>query len=225
MSATTVNRPSAAFTDPSRFDRVGAALAALAAGPLLLAGFLTTVWEDDASTTAYLAAYLVDPARSQAAAVLLHFAYLLFLPVLLGLASVSHAAPRLRAAGLVATVVGAGTLPGLLITDFYALALVQELPLAQAVAVEDRVGTYPGALLIFLPTLVGLALAMALLGAAAWRSGVLPAWSAGLLVASFLAFTLTRGTALWVTLALILALSVAFTDLARRLLRAGGHLP
>lgn len=225
MSATTVTSPGLAHADTSRFDRVGAALAALAAGPLILAGFLTTVWEDDGSTTAYLATYLVDPARSQVAAVLLHFAYLLFLPVLLGIASVSHAAPRLRAAGLVATVVGASTLPGLLITDFYALALVQELSLAQAVAVEERVGAYPGALLIFLPTLVGLALAMALLGAAAWRSGFLPAWSAGLLVASFLAFTLTHGTALWVNVALILVLSVAFTDLARRLLPARGHLP
>lgn len=225
MSAATATSPGLAHAGTSRFDRVGAALAALAAGPLVLAGFLTTVWEDDGSTAASLATYLVDPARSQVAAVLLHFAYLLFLPVLLGLASVSHAAPRLRAAGLVATVVGAGTLPGLLITDFYALALVAELPLGQAVAVEDRAASYPGALAIFLPMIFGLALAVLLLGVAAWRSGFLPAWSAALLIVSFLGFTLARGIPLWVSVALIVALIVAFTDLARRLLRSRGHLP
>jgi hypothetical protein len=202
----------------SRFDRIATGLSMLAAGPLILAGMLTSVWEQDDSLASYLQTYLVDPGRSQLSAVLLHFGYLLLLPALLGLAMVTRDAPRLRAAGLLFGIPALATLPGVLIIDFYDMALAQTLPLDQAVAVAEKVGEYPGTLLFFLPTMVGLVLSFVLLGVAAWRAGFVPWWSAAVLVVGVTLMTMHRGAGLVFTVIEVGLLTIGLSDIGRRLL-------
>ena len=208
----------------SRFDRRATGLSMLAAGPLILAGMLTSVWEQDDSLASYLQTYLVDPGRSQLSAVLLHFGYLLLLPALLGLAMVTRKAPRLRAAGLLFGIPALATLPGILIIDFYDMALAQTLPLEDAVAVAEKVGEYPGTLLFFLPTMVGLVLSFVLLGIAAGRVGFVPWWSAALLVVGVTLMTMHRGAGLFFTVVEVGLLTVGLSDVGRRLL-SGSPVP
>jgi hypothetical protein len=200
------------------FDRIATGTSMLVAGPLILAGLLTGVWEKDDSVAAVMQTYLVDPTRSQVSAVLLHFGYLLLLPSALGLAIVSHEAPRLRAAGLVCAMIGLSTLPGLLVIDFYGLAMVHTLPLEQAVRVEEQVGTYPGTLVIFLPTMAGLVLSFVLLTVAAWRVGFAPWWSAMALMTGLVALTTIRYRGLTVVTVAAALLLVGLVDLSRRMI-------
>ena len=114
-------------------------LAAVIAGPVVtLAGMATTPWESEKTTAAYQAALAAHPTQGQIACVLLVFGY-----ALLGLANFTvlrHtvAAPRvLRAITYVLCFFGATILPGMVLVDFYDLALATELPAAQGVAVAD----------------------------------------------------------------------------------------
>jgi hypothetical protein len=163
--------------------------AALAgSGVLMLAGMAATPWEDEATTASYLEAIGSAPTQGQIAALLLHFGYLLLVPALFGLFALTRAhGGKLRAIGGVLAVVGLVTLPGLLVVDFYSIALYDQLPLEQAVAVEDRTAELFGAVVMqltgALPGLIGFTLVLA----AAWRAGVLPVaapavWFAGWIV-------------------------------------------
>lgn len=210
---------------PSRFDRLATGLAALAAGPTILAGMFLGVWEADETVRAYLQTYLVDPDRSQLSAVLLHFGYLLLLPALLGLAAVTRAAPRLRATGLVFGMLGLSTLPGLLVVDFYDLALAQTLPLDQAVAVVDATEQYWGPLVLFIPTMLGILLAVVLLSVAACRVGFLPWWSAALLIAGIALLTFVRGGGLTTAVISTAVLGLGLTDAGWRLIRSASAAP
>ena len=126
------------LTYPRRFSRLIAAFA-LIVGPLVvLAGMIATPWEDEATTASYHDALAAHPGQAEVAATLLHFGFLLLLPAALG-----HHAPRpprhaeARAHRRPAGRLGLATLPGLLVTDFYDLALAQALPRAQSVAIAD----------------------------------------------------------------------------------------
>jgi hypothetical protein len=202
------------------FDRIATALSMFAAGPLILAGMLTGVWEEGDTTAAYLETYLVDPGRSQLSALLLHAGYLLLLPCVLGLAMVTRDAPRLRAFGLSFGILSLSTLPGLLIIDFYDLALAQTIPIEDGAAVLDRVGEYPGLLLMFLPTMAGLVLSFALLALAAWRVRFTPWWSSALLFLGLTSLVVVRGAPLPLVVAEAAALTLGLWDVARRLLTA-----
>jgi hypothetical protein len=76
---------------------------------------------------------------------------------------------------MVLTVLGSST-SGFLALDFYDLAVGQSLPLSQAAAISDKVGSYPSALMILLPSNFGLLLAMILAAATAWRAGMVRPW-------------------------------------------------
>jgi hypothetical protein len=157
----------------------------LGAGVLTLAGMAATPWEEETSTAAYLEAIGSAPGQGQIAALLLHFGYLLLVPALFGLFALTRAhGGRLRAIGGFLAVLGLVTLPGLLVVDFYAIALYETLPLDQAVAVEDAAAEQWGAAVLqvtgALPGLIGFTLVLA----AAWRARVLPVaafalWLAG----------------------------------------------
>jgi hypothetical protein len=207
----------------NRFDRVAAGLAMIAAGPVILAGLLTSVWEKNDSLAAYLQSYLIDPDRSQISALLLHIGYLLLVPILLGLAIVSHTRPRLRAAGLTLGLLGGATLPGLLVIDFYDMALAHTLPIGQGVAVEEQVSRYWGTLAIFLPTMAGLVLGMTLLGIAAWRAGFAPWWSMLPFLAGFITTTVSRGGHT-VTIIGIILMTAGLIDLGRRMITSAGRI-
>jgi hypothetical protein len=202
----------------SRFDRVATGLCAIVAGPVILAGMATSVWAPDGSLESLMRSYLVDPTRSQVSAILLHFGYLLLLPAALGLASVTHATPRLRAFGLLFAIPGLATLPGLLAIDFYDLALAQTLTIGQAVAVEEQVNRYAGPYVLIIPTIVGMVVSFACLSIGAWRVRFIPWWTSALILLGNTASAVHRGTTLLPAAIEVGVLTIGLADLGRRLI-------
>jgi hypothetical protein len=201
-----------------RFDRIATGLCAVIAGPIILAGMATSVWAPDESLASLMRSYLVDPARSQVSAILLHFGYLLLLPTALGLATVTHETPRLRACGLIFAICGLSTLPGLLAIDFYDLALAQTLTIEQAVAVEEQVDRYTGPYVLIIPTIVGMVVSFACLSIGAWRVRFLPWWTSALILIGITAMAVHRGTTLLPAAIEVGLLTVGLADLGRRLI-------
>jgi hypothetical protein len=183
---TTVLAPSAlpavAVAPATPFRRRALAATAVAGGLVTTAGFVATVWETGTDKLSYLDSLVVDPLRSQLAAVLLHFGYCAIVPVLLVLGIMTRQRWRVAGnVGLALSMIGALSLPGLLVTDFYDLAIRQNLPADQAVVVSDAAQNLPLALFIAGPMILLTFVGMILLSVAAWRAGFFH-WTAGLLV-------------------------------------------
>ena len=119
------------LSDPRRFSRIVAAVALILAPIITLAGMLATPWEDEATTASYHDALAAHPGQAGIAALLLHFGYLLLLPAALGIMHLARrSTPKVAHIGGILAVIGLATLPGLLVTDYYDLALAQNLPRA-----------------------------------------------------------------------------------------------
>ena len=86
-------------------------------------------------------------------------------------------AGRLSATGLVLSVLGAG-LSGLLVTDFFDLALARQLPLGTAARVSDAAKQLPLGAVLAKPTAIAAIIVLVLLVLAAWRAGWIPWWPA-----------------------------------------------
>ena len=123
------------ITFPSR--RLTAA--ALVGGALVMGvGFAVTPWETERTTVAYHDALAAQPTRAQVAAILLYASYLLLAMAAFGLvAAAGGRGGWWTRIGAVVAVVGMVTLPGLLITDAYDLALAQEVGRGTSVRVSD----------------------------------------------------------------------------------------
>jgi hypothetical protein len=158
---------------------------AILAGPLVtLAGMVATPWEPEKTTASYLNALAENPTQGQIACLLLVFGY-----ALLGLANFTvlrHAvtAPRtLRGVTAVLCFFGATILPGMVLVDFYDLALATELSREQGVAVADAASSYGLTAIAMVPALLGFALGMVLVCVTAWKAGFAPVWVAPVLLA------------------------------------------
>ena len=126
------------LSDPRRFSRLVAAFSLIAAPVLVLAGMAATPWETEGTLGAYHDALAAHPQQANVAALLLHSGFLLLLPASLGLMHLARGArPKLAHVGGLLAVGGLATLPGLLVTDFYDLAMAQALPRAESVAISD----------------------------------------------------------------------------------------
>lgn len=196
----------------------------LAAGLVTLAGMLATPWESEQTTASYLSAYVGHETQGQIAAVLLHFGYLLLVPAVFGLiVALREHGGKLRAVGGTLAVLGWATLPGMLVVDFYAMTLVDRLPLEQAVAIEDAAASMPGAAVIgitgALPAFVGLFLL--LLSAA--RAKVVPMAAPALVVAAIV-LTIGAGGVGAAMIGGTVLLLVAFALVARGLAPARDDL-
>jgi hypothetical protein len=194
-----------------------AAIAVLIGGPLVtLAGMLTTPWEKDTTTVSYHDMIAAHPGQSIVAAILLHFGYLLLLPAALALYLIARqGAPKLATAGGILALIGLGTLPGLLVTDFYDLALAQALPHDQSASIADSVSP-AGMIAIALPSIAGTVLGLTLLGAAAWRAGYARGWvPAAIFIGWFL--PLASGTGLVPAAAGAALITLALGSIALRL--------
>src|ERR1035441_7311295 len=86
-------------------------------------------------------------------------------------------AGRLSATGLVLSVLGAG-LSGLLVADFFDLALARQLPLGAAAQVSDAAKQLPLGAVLARPTAIAAIIVLVLLVLAAWRAGWIPWWPA-----------------------------------------------
>lgn len=175
------------LSDPRRFSRLVAVFSLFAAPLLVLAGMVATPWETENTTSAYHDALAADPAQSEIAAMLLHFGFLLLLPASLGLMHIARgAAPKLAHVGGLLAVLGLATLPGLLVTDFYDLALAEALPREQSVPISDAAqGSWAAAVLVIsgaFPVVIGIIV----LAVAAWRAGAVPGAAALLVAAGWL---------------------------------------
>ena len=196
--------------------RRAAGLSLLGAGALTFAGFLVTPWEGPGGTRADLRTIAAHAGQAQAAALLLHFGYLLLVPAAFTLAYLSRRrAGRLSATGLVLSVLGAG-LSGLLVTDFFELALARQLPLGTAARVSDAAKQLPLGAVLAKPTALAAIIGLVLLVLAVWRSGWVSWWPALVIVAGWvLAFS---GTTLLRAGAGSALVFVAFAVLGRRVL-------
>ena len=119
--------------------------AAVVGGLLTAAGFAATVWETGPDKLAYLDSLVVDPLRSQIAAVLLHYGYMGIVPMLLALAAMTRNRWRIGGnIGLALSLPGAFAVTGMLVTEFSIdLAIRQSLPAEQAAAVSNAAGRAP----------------------------------------------------------------------------------
>jgi hypothetical protein len=175
--------------------RSAATTAALLAGPIVMtAGMAATPWESENEITAYQAALAASPDQTQIAAVLLFFGYALMGLAFLSVLRRAGGAPRaLRIPAATLAFCGATMLPGLVVVDFYDLALIQSLPAEQAAAVGERAGDYGLQPVMQVPAVAGLLLGGILVMLCAWRSGLVGGWAPALvaagLVASFAVFS------------------------------------
>jgi hypothetical protein len=166
------------LTDPRRFSRLIAAFA-LIVGPLVvLAGMIATPWEDEATTASYHDALAAHPGQAEIAATLLHFGYLLLLPAALGIMHLARrASPKLAHIGGLLSVLGLATLPGLLVTDFYDLALAQHLPREQSVLISDATQDSWAAAVMGLSAIAPMFFGLIILMVAASRAGITQRWA------------------------------------------------
>lgn len=159
----------------------------LAGAGLFLAGLALTPWETERTTAAYHDALAASAGQSEIAAIVLHFSYLLLAAgafALIGVLGGSRSWWLRIGAALV--VLGATTMPGLLVTDAYDLALAQELSRETSVAVSDAAGETAITAVLGSTAMLGFIVGPILLWIAAWRERVVPGAVPALVVASWI---------------------------------------
>ena len=164
------------INDANNFRRTALGLC-LIVGPLVtLIGGLVAPWEENDTMVAWLRVLAENPLRAQIGAVCFSVGYLLIAVSIFGILNLlrQRAVVLGHLAGIFA-IWGWLTLPGLLVVDFYDLALAQSLDLEQAVTVAERTQEYALAPLIGFSVPLGI-LALALLVVALWRAGFVPVW-------------------------------------------------
>lgn len=190
------------FGDATRFRRTALGLC-LIAGPLVAwIGGLIPQWEAEGeaeeTTAAYLQTLAESPVRAQVSAILLYFGFLLTAVGILGIIHLlRHRSVVLGHIGAVLAIWGWVTLPGLLVTDFYAMSLAEYGNRQDAIAISDRAGSYVGGAILGIPVLLGM-VGLVLLGLALWRAKLAPVWVPVLLLANVVQnFVAPPGTVSW----------------------------
>jgi hypothetical protein len=110
--------------------------------------------------------------------------------------------------------VGATTLPGLLIIDFYDSAIGQVAGVDTTVAVNDAMEAMWGIKAIVVPGMIGFLLALPVAALAAWRAGIVRWWAVVAVVAGIVAF-MGSGVAVWGTALTTVSFAVFAYALAR----------
>lgn len=168
MPTTPVSLPSP--TGDPQWRRPLAALQTAGAA-LFLAGIAATPWEEERTVAAYHDALAASPQQAQVAALLLWAAFALLGAAafaLLGTLGVPRSWPTRIGAACV--VLGATTLPGLLMTDAYDLALAQALPRTESAPISEAVDPmFLSAVLGLAGGMLGLLVGPTILWWAAWR--------------------------------------------------------
>jgi hypothetical protein len=200
-------------TDPApgtRFRRVGGGLSLLAAGTLVAASLLMIPYQNETQAE-YLQTGVDHRSNILWAAVVLHFGYLLLLPAALTLVHLARrGARRLSNVAMVLAGLGAG-LSGIVVVDFYHVALANELPPEQAQRIVEVADGYGQGALIALPSLVGIVLGTILAMTAAWRARAIPLAPVLLTVLGFALFTVFSGDVLlFCTGGVVLAAALAW---------------
>jgi hypothetical protein len=122
--------------------------------------------------------YAANEGVTQLSALSFHFAFVVWAPLVFALVGLvrGRGAWLANVAALLA-VLGATTLPGFLLVDFYDIAIVDAAGGDTWEAVNDRIEELPGATILFITGFLGHFLCLPLALFAAWRGGLLPIWT------------------------------------------------
>jgi hypothetical protein len=160
------------------FRRWALVVLPLLAAVLIVAGVFLDP-DIDASGRELAEEYAANPGVTQLSALSFHFAFVAWAPLVFALVG----AARGRGAWLanvaaILAVLGATTLPGFLVVDFYDIAIVDTVGGDAYEDVTDRLEELPGATVLFITGFLGHLLCLPVALFAAWRAAVLPLWVA-----------------------------------------------
>jgi hypothetical protein len=192
------------------FRRYAAVWAPLISGLLIVAAFFLDP-DIDASGRELAREYAENPGRIQLSALALRFAFAFLIVPTFVLIWLAHGpgAWLANVAGVFA-VLGMTTLPGILLIDFYDVAIYGELGGDAWEQVNDRLEDLPGATFLFLTAFVGFVLAPPTALLAAWRGKVLSWWPAAAVALGEIAGqAIPGGVGLLVLAASLIALTYA----------------
>jgi len=176
----------------TRFRRRAAAATFFGAAAISMAGIVATPFEGKAGEAVYLKSLMDHPKQAMVAATLLHFGYLLFVPVAFVMARLARrGAKKLSYAGISLAVLGSG-LSGLLFTDIYDLSIARHVGTTAGAPISEMQGVPYASLAVVAIALLsslGLTLGLTLLAAAMRRARLAPVWPAiGVFVGFLTAF-------------------------------------
>ena len=217
VSKSTTNR-AAEINAPLRYRRYAVLAAPPLAAVLIVLGFLLD--PDIGGTGRSLArSYAAHPGQIQLSALSFHFAYALFIIPVLALAlPIRSRGAWLANVAFVCAVVGLTTLPGLLVTDFYDVAIYGKLGPDAWQTVNHRLEALPGTSVFLVSTLVGATLAITTALLASSRAHLLPWWPALLfLLAEIGARALPGGIGLLFLALVVAGLTFALLRVDQRL--------
>jgi hypothetical protein len=186
--------PETELPPDTRFRRVGGALSLMASGTLVFASLLMIPYENQ-TVAQYLQTGVDHRTNILWAAVVLHFGYLLLVPAAFTL--IRLARRRNPKTSIVATVLsGLGMgLSGIIVVDFYDVALANALPAEEALRIFELAGSYGQGGLVAAPSVIGMALGINLALYVAWRARAIPVFPLVLSVVGWLVFTFFSGDA------------------------------
>jgi hypothetical protein len=121
--------------------------------------------------------YAENPGREQVSALTFHFAFVMWAPIVFALVGIvrGRGAWLANFAAVLATL-GATTLPGFLLVDFYDIAIYGELGGDAWDQVNDRLEELPGATILFITGFLGHFLCLPVALFAAWRGRLVSIW-------------------------------------------------
>jgi hypothetical protein len=186
--------PAAELVSGTRFRRVGGGLSLLAAGTLTCISLLMIPYEN-VTHAQYLQTGVDHRTNILWAAVVLHFGYLLLLPAALTLVRLARRNnPRTSLVAMLLAGLGSG-LSGIIVVDFYDVALANALPADQALEIWNLAGSYGQGAIVAATSVFGMVLGINLAVFAAWRARAIPVYPLVLSVVGWVVFTLFSGDA------------------------------
>jgi hypothetical protein len=193
------------------FRRVALVAAPLVAAVLIVAGFFLDP-DIDAEGRELAGEYADNPGVTQLSALSFHFAFVVWAPLVFALVgAVRRRGAWLANVAALLAVLGATTLPGFLIVDFYDIAIAGELGLDAWQQVTDRLEELPGASVLFVTGFLGHVLCLPVALFAAWRAGLLPLWTPVVVTVALIAAEVRQpfGSGLLIAALAMVALSYA----------------
>jgi hypothetical protein len=197
------------------FRRWALVLLPIVAAVLIVAGVFLDP-DIDASGRELAEEYAANPGVTQLSALSFHFAFVAWAPLVFALVGlVRGRGAWLANVAAILAVLGATTLPGFLIVDFYDIAIVDTVGGEAYDDVTDRLEELPGATVLFITGFLGHLLCLPVALFAAWRAMLLPLWVPLVVSAATIAAEIVQpfGSGL-------LVLAVAMVALAYALWRA-----